>query len=145
MVLLAYDASRGLADTLGMPGPRDRAGAADRWLGGGVLPTVWLQHALDADWWDALAALVYSSHFVVTPVVLGVLWVRNRRCGPATSGGWWRCRPRAWPPTSSIPAAPPWLAAKDGVVEPIHRLSARAGTSSACPTPAHCWPTARGR
>ena len=34
---------------------------------GGVLPTVWLQQTLEADWWKALAALVYGSHFVVTP------------------------------------------------------------------------------
>ena len=32
----------------------------------------------DAAWWEALATLVYGSHFVVTPLVLGVLWVRDR-------------------------------------------------------------------
>jgi len=97
--------------------------AVDRWLGGGVLPTVWLQHHWDADWWAAVATLVYSSHFVITPVVLGILWARNRPL-------WARYARRVVALSVAglatyvlYPAAPPWLAARDGVVEPIHRLS----------------------
>ena len=98
--------------------------AADRWLGGGVLPTVWLQQTLQADWWKGLAALVYGSHFVVTPLLLCVLWVRNRRL--------WGRYVRLVLALSAAglatyvlyPAAPPWLAAKEGVIEPIRRLSA---------------------
>ena len=144
-LLLVYDASRGLADTLGMPVHVTEPAAVDRWLGGGVLPTVWLQQHLDADWWTALAALVYGSHFVVTPLLLCVLWVRNRPL--------WGRYVRLVLALSAAglvtyvlyPAAPPWLAAQDGVIEPVHRLSARAGTCSACRRPARCWPTARGR
>jgi hypothetical protein len=123
-LLLAYDATRGLADGLGMPVHVTELVAADRWLGGGVLPTVWLQQTLVADWWKALAALVYGSHFVVTPLLLCVLWVRNRRL--------WGRYVRLVLALSAAglatyvlyPAAPPWLAAKDGVIEPIRRLSA---------------------
>ncbi|WP_029431854.1 phosphatase PAP2 family protein [Blastococcus sp. URHD0036] len=123
VVLLAYDASRGLADGLGMPVHVAELADADRWLSGGVLPTVWLQEHLQADWWRALATLVYSSHFVVTPVVLGVLWARDRE-------RWARCA-RAVAVLSVaglvtyvlFPAAPPWLAARDGVIEPVHRLT----------------------
>ena len=96
---------------------------ADRWLGGGALPTVGLQQHWDADWWKALAALVYGSHFVVTPLLLCVLWVRNR----ARWGRYVRlvlALSAAGLVTYVLyPAAPPWLAAKDGVIEPVRRLS----------------------
>jgi hypothetical protein len=123
-LLLAYDATRGLADGLGMTVHVTEPAAADRWLGGGVLPTVWLQDTLDADWWQALAALVYGSHFVVTPVLLCVLWLRDRR-------SWGRYVRLVLALSAAglvtyvlYPAAPPWLAARDGVIEPVRRLSA---------------------
>lgn len=123
-LLMAYDATRGLADGLGMPVHVSEPASVDRWLGGGVLPTVWLQQRLEADWWKALAALVYGSHFVVTPLLLCVLWVRNR----ALWGRYVRLvlgLSAAGLATYVLyPAAPPWLAAKEGVVEPVRRLSA---------------------
>jgi hypothetical protein len=122
-LLLAYDASRGFADGLGMPVHVTEPAAVDRWLAGGVLPTVWLQEHWQADWWSAVATLVYGSHFVVTPLVLGVLWARNRPL-------WGRYARRVVALSAAglltyvlYPAAPPWLAAKDGVVEPLDRLS----------------------
>ena len=122
-VLLAYDASRGLADGLGATVHVAEPAAADRWLALGSLPTVVLQRHWDAAWWEALASLVYSSHFVVTPLVLAVLWVRNRE-------HWVRfvrlvvLLSAAGLVTYVLyPAAPPWLAAKDGVIEPVERLS----------------------
>ena len=86
--------------------------------------TVVLQRHWDAAWWEALAALIYGSHFVVTPLVLGVLWLRNRR-------RWGRYVRMVLALSAAglatyvlYPAAPPWLAAKDGVIEPVRRLSA---------------------
>jgi hypothetical protein len=122
-LLLAYDASRGLADGLGATVHVTEPADADRWMAGGALPTVVLQQHWDAAWWEALASLVYGSHFVVTPLVLGVLWVRNR---PR-----WGHYARLVVGLSAAglvtyvlyPAAPPWLAAKDGVIEPVQRLS----------------------
>ncbi|MGY1741915.1 MULTISPECIES: phosphatase PAP2 family protein [unclassified Blastococcus] len=122
-LLLAYDASRGLADSLGMPVHVAELADADRWLTGGVLPTVWLQEHVQADWWSALATLVYSSHFVVTPLLLAVLWVRDRR-------RWARYARRVVALSAAglvtyvlYPAAPPWLAAREDVIEPVARLS----------------------
>ncbi|MGY1848858.1 MULTISPECIES: phosphatase PAP2 family protein [unclassified Blastococcus] len=122
-VLLAYDATRGLADGLGMPVHVREVADADRWLTGGVLPTVWLQEHVQADWWKALATLVYSSHFVLTPVVLAVLWLRDRE-------RWVRCARLVVALSLAglvtyvlYPAAPPWLAAKQGVIEPVERIS----------------------
>ncbi|SFF89211.1 phosphatase PAP2 family protein [Blastococcus tunisiensis] len=122
-VLLAYDASRGLADGFGATVHVAELATADRWLAGGGLPTVVLQQSWQADWWKAVASLVYASHFVVTPLVLGVLWVRNRER--------WTTFARLVVGLSAAglatyvlyPAAPPWLAAKEGVIEPVRRLS----------------------
>jgi hypothetical protein len=123
-LLLAYDASRGFADGLGTTVHVTEPAAVDRWLGGGVLPAVVLQHHWDAAWWEALAALVYGSHFVVTPLVLAVLWVRDR-------ARWARYARLVLALSAAglltyvlYPAAPPWLAAKDGVIPPVRRLSA---------------------
>ncbi|SOD98814.1 phosphatase PAP2 family protein [Blastococcus haudaquaticus] len=122
-LLLAYDASRGLADGFGAPVHVTEPAAADRWLGAGNLPTVVLQAHWDAAWWEAVATLVYASHFVVTPVVLAVLWIRDRQ-------RWVRYARLVIALSAAglltyvlYPAAPPWLAAKDGVIEPVRRLS----------------------
>jgi hypothetical protein len=122
-VLLVYDASRGLADGLGMPVHVEDVAAADRWLGAGTLPTVWLQATVDSRVWEAVASLVYSSHFVVTPLLLAVLWVRDRP-------QWGRFVRMVLALSLAglvtyvlFPAAPPWLAAKEGVIEPVARLS----------------------
>jgi hypothetical protein len=123
VLLLAYDASRGFADGLGATVHVTEPAAVDRWLGGGALPTVVLQQHWDAAWWEGLAALVYGSHFVVTPLVLGILWVRNR-------ARWARFARLVLALSAAglvtyvvYPAAPPWLAARHGVIEPVRRLS----------------------
>jgi hypothetical protein len=121
--LLGYDATRGLVARLGLAVHVTQAAAADRWLGGGVLPTVWLQQHLHADWWRAPATLVYSSHFVVTPVVLGVLWVRDRARWAHTARLVLALSAAGLITYLLYPAAPPWLAARDGVIPPVERLS----------------------
>jgi hypothetical protein len=114
---------RGFADGLGMPVHVHEPAAVDLWLSGGVLPTAWLQAHVDSRAWEVLATLVYCSHFVVTPVVLAVLWARNRAR--------WASYVRMVLALSLaglvtyvlFPAAPPWLAAKQGVIEPVARIS----------------------
>ena len=102
-------------------GPAD----GDRALFGAV-PSAWLQASLsdgDAHWYDALAALVYVTHFVAIPLVTAVVWFR------------WRHRFSNWITavlTLTLlgtvgyvvyPAAPPWLASDQGVVAAVHRTS----------------------
>jgi len=122
-VLLLYDLSRGFADGLGMPVHVADVAAFDLWLGDGVLPTVWLQEHWGASWWAAAASLVYASHFVVTPVLLAVLWLRNR----TRWAGYVRMvlgLSFAGLVTYVLyPAAPPWLAAKEGVIAHVDRIS----------------------
>ncbi|SFD21150.1 phosphatase PAP2 family protein [Klenkia taihuensis] len=122
-VLLLYDASRGIADTLGAPVHVAEPAAADAAVFGAV-PTVWLQAHLTAPpWLQVLVTLVYSSHFVVTPLVLAVLWMRDR----ARWGRYARlvvALSLAGLATYVLyPAAPPWLAARHDVVGEMHRTS----------------------
>jgi membrane-associated phospholipid phosphatase len=78
---------------------------------------------VDSRVWEACASLIYASHFVVTPLLLAVLWVRNR-------GQWARFVQMVVALSFAglityvlFPAAPPWLAAKEGVIEPVERIS----------------------
>lgn len=129
VVLMFYDSSRSLADTMGMPLHEQDIERAERWLFGGVDPTIWLQahfySPLHVHWYDALATLIYTSHFVVTPLLAAVLWLRERRL-------WLRYISRVIVLSFAglityilFPEAPPWLAARDGYLPPVARLSAR--------------------
>ncbi|NYD58290.1 membrane-associated phospholipid phosphatase [Nocardioides marinisabuli] len=97
----------------------------DRTLLGGV-PTVWLQqHLVDGTthWYDAAAALVYSTHFVAIPLLTAYVW--------------FALRDRFVPLLASLlvftvvgmtgyvvsPAAPPWLASQRGEIGPVERVS----------------------
>jgi membrane-associated phospholipid phosphatase len=98
---------------------------ADRGVFGAV-PSVWLQERLvdgSGHWYDAVAALVYATHFVAIPLVTGVLWfrLRDRFAGWLAAvltlttlgvGGY-----------VVYPAAPPWLASDRGEIGLVERIS----------------------
>ncbi|MEO8889373.1 MAG: phosphatase PAP2 family protein [Jatrophihabitantaceae bacterium] len=129
LVLMTYDQSRAIADTLGMPVHELDVARAERWLFGAHIPTVWLQqHFYDpatVHWYDAVATVIYSSHFMLTPVLAGIFWIRDRKL-------WLRYISRVIVLSFAglatyvvFPEAPPWLASKDGYIGPVTRLSAR--------------------
>jgi membrane-associated phospholipid phosphatase len=93
----------------------------------GTVPSVWLQERLvegTVHWYDAVAALVYVTHYVSLPLLTGVVWF----CA--------RDRFRAWIATVLTftavgvggyvvyPAAPPWIASGRGEIGPVDRISA---------------------
>ncbi len=128
IVLILYDESRGLARAIGLPLHEADVADVDRWVFG-VVPTVWLQNHLltpgQPHWYDAVATLVYTSHFLATPIVAAVLWLRDREA--------WLGFVRRIIVLSVLglltytlfPAAPPWYAARDGVIDPVIRASSR--------------------
>jgi membrane-associated phospholipid phosphatase len=127
-VLIAYDYSRGVADALGMPLHVADVADVDRFAFGQV-PTVWLQnHFFDPGsphWYDAVATLLYASHFLATPITAAILWIRDRAI-------WVRFARRVIALALAglatyvlFPAAPPWYAAQVGVIEPVVRASGR--------------------
>jgi membrane-associated phospholipid phosphatase len=128
-VLLLYDRTRGVADGLGISLHERDILDAEKWLFGGTEPTLWLQQQLyDAahvHWYDALITLVYTSHFLATPVLAAILWLRDRAV-------WLRYISRVIVLALAglltycvFPEAPPWMAARDGLTDPVARLSAR--------------------
>jgi membrane-associated phospholipid phosphatase len=128
-VLLLYDRTRGVADRLGISLHERDIVRAEEWVFGGTEPAVWLQHHLydpaHVYWYDAVCTLVYTSHFLATPILAAVLWLRDRTL-------WLRyiCRVVVLSFAGLItyclfPEAPPWMAARDGLTAPVARLSAR--------------------
>lgn len=128
-VLILYDRTRGAADSLGVTLHEADIARAEAWLFGGVNPTVWLQDHLysptSVHWYDAVCTLVYTSHFLATPVLAAVLWLRAREL-------WLRFISRVIVLSVAglvtyvaFPEAPPWMAARDGLLDPVARLSAR--------------------
>ena len=129
LVLLVYDLSRSISDATGLPLHEGDVVDAERFLFGGHIPTLWLQHHLyspgHVHWYDAVTTLVYTSHFVATPVLAAILWVRNREV-------WVGYISRVVVLSFAglftyvlFPEAPPWMAARDGLISPVHRLSAQ--------------------
>ncbi|MCW2604089.1 MAG: superfamily protein [Pseudonocardiales bacterium] len=115
LFLYAYDYSRGAAETLGMPIHWQPQLKLDEWLFFGHVPTQWLQEHLKqprAQWWEAVLALTYTSHFIVPYVMTAWFWFRNRAL-------YWRFAGRFLALSFTgiagyilFPAAPPWAAAR---------------------------------
>jgi membrane-associated phospholipid phosphatase len=98
----------------------------DRWLGGGQVPTVWLQHHLydpgHLHWYDVGIWCTYLSHFFTIWIVAAVLWkVAHERFGRYVSLvvlltvmgflTYWL-----------YPAQPPWLAGDLGEIGSVDKI-----------------------
>jgi membrane-associated phospholipid phosphatase len=135
-ILVAYWVAHWITVPLGVgdAGATNRVGAALHVEGPaaaderlfGTVPTVWLQERLvdgTPHWWDALAALVYVTHFVAIPLLTAVAWFALRD------------RFREWVVAAltmslvgiagyvAYPAAPPWLASERGDLGDVARIS----------------------
>jgi len=125
LVLLTYESFRSVADQLNSHVNYSLAPQADRLLFGD-LPTVYLQNWLwhgAVRWYDLALYVPYMLHFII-PIGLGVLvWkIREKH--------YWRVINTylvsafmAFFTFLLFPAAPPWLAAQNHVIEPITRIS----------------------
>jgi membrane-associated phospholipid phosphatase len=127
--LVVYDQTRGVADTLGRPVLVGGLAEAERVVSGGQIPTLVLQeHFFDpfaVHWYDALAALVYFSHFMVPWALAAVLYLRSR-------DAWLGYARRIFTLTYLglltyvlLPAAPPWFAAEQGLIGEVQRAATR--------------------
>lgn len=125
--LLVYDFTRDLADTVGMPLRMAELADADRWMFNGTVPTVWLQDHLAGDgepWWTPITGVVYTTHFILPWLVAAVFYVYSRP-------RWARYMRRilllsylALVTYVLVPAAPPWFASREGVIdEGVRRIT----------------------
>src|ERR1700728_306246 len=100
--------------------------AFDRFIGGGVVPTVtlqrWLFNPHDIRPLDYLPWLTSTSHFFTSFIVAGVLWKRDharfRRFVPIFVG----LTLIGYLTYLLYPALPPWLASRTGHLPPITRI-----------------------
>jgi membrane-associated phospholipid phosphatase len=128
-ILAVYDLSRGAADSLGIGVHTSPMIDFDRFVFLGETPTEWLQarlyDPLVVHWWDVAFTLVYTSYFIVPFAVAGALWARDRlaflrfakRLVTLTAAG--------LATYVAFPATPPWMAAEEGLLDQVHRTSAR--------------------
>ena len=128
-MLFAYEYSRGLADQLGRPVAFTLLRDIDRAIFFGVDPNVWMQQKLNISntlaWYEYPLAVTYMTHFIFPPGVAVVLWWVSRT-------QWVRYVRRltilfflSVITYVMLPAAPPWMAARDGYLEPVQRMTAR--------------------
>jgi membrane-associated phospholipid phosphatase len=114
-VLVVYDYARGISDTLGMPTWWSPQLDVDKWLFGGVVPTVWLQEHFKhpvAQWWDVAVSLTYVSFFFLPYVTAGAFWLRSRRDFRRWAARFVTLSFLGFGLFALIPAAPPWAAAR---------------------------------
>jgi hypothetical protein len=125
-LLVVYDELRGAVSVLPADAGFAPQLALDRWLGGGVTPTEWLQGRLwtpgHVHWYDVAVWGVYLTHFFAVWVVAAMVWRRSRdRFGHyavltavVTLGAflvYWL-----------YPAQPPWLTAELGHMGAVDRI-----------------------
>lgn len=129
VVLMLYDRTRAVADAIGLPLHEQDVLDAERWVFGGVEPSLWLQqHLYDpgvVHWYDVAVTLVYSSHFLATPVLAAALWLRDRSLWLGYISRVIVLSLAGLITYCLFPEAPPWYASEDGLTGPIARLSAR--------------------
>jgi membrane-associated phospholipid phosphatase len=129
LIYMAYDYSRGTADQWGIPVnftlPRD----IDRIIMFGNDPVIEMQKRFytsnDVKWYDVVGSITYMTHFVFPVLPLVWLRVRNRPD--------WLRYVRRFSLTLGIsvftfiafPAAPPWMAAEKGYMDPVSRITGR--------------------
>ncbi|MDW5593604.1 phosphatase PAP2 family protein [Conexibacter stalactiti] len=125
-ILALYDLLRGVADGLIFEPFFLPQIDADEFLFGGQVPTVWLQERLyepgALPWWGVIAWAVYMSHFFATPLLAGILWkvdrMRFRRYAVTVAA----LSLLGFATYALFPAAPPWMAAQDGLIPPVSRV-----------------------
>ncbi len=119
-LFLAYELMRGFADDVGARVHSADVLALERWLFGGNLPTEVLQHALHPatgiDPWAIGATVFYFLHFPL-PLAIGfLLWIRRRRAYYDYIAALIILSIAGFATYLVLPVAPPWWAAKEGLI-----------------------------
>ena len=129
VVLGAYDFTRGAADSLGIGVHVHTMIDFDRFVFFGEVPTEWLQsHLYEPNvvkWWDVAFTLVYTSYFIVPFALAGVLWARDRLAFLRFAKRLVSLALAGLATYIVFPAAPPWMAAEMGLLDEVHRTTAK--------------------
>ena len=124
LLIFAYAECRGLAHVIA-PHPFYRP---QLWLERavfGVVPAQWLQAHLwhgTTHWYDRVAGVFLQLHFVVPPVLAFALWVKRRTLFFRFATSMVVLSFAAALVFAAFPAAPPWAAAKAGLLPNVVKL-----------------------
>ncbi|MET0306367.1 MAG: phosphatase PAP2 family protein [Solirubrobacterales bacterium] len=128
-VLCLYDFTRGAADSFGIPVNVTPMIDFDRAVFFGETPTEWLQARLYepgvVHWWNVAFTLIYTSYFIVPFAVAGVLWARDREAFLRFAKRLVTLGFAGLATYIAFPAAPPWMAAKEGLLSGVSRATAQ--------------------
>ncbi|MCC6380992.1 MAG: phosphatase PAP2 family protein [Dehalococcoidia bacterium] len=126
LLILSYEAMRGLADGLVANTHVQFAIDGDRALFGGTLPTVFLQrHLWDPNhlhWYDYLSAFMHPMHFIVPLAFAFVLWTRSKRLYWRFVASYLLLSYAGFLTYVLFPAAPPWYASNAGRIPHIDKI-----------------------
>lgn len=126
-VMVCYDLSRGAADELGRTVHVTWPVTADQRMFGGAVPTEWLQERFHTPgvvhWYDVAASLTYLSYFFVVPLIMAVMWIKNREVWRRFTANVVALSFAALATYVVFPEAPPWYASSHGVIGPVERLA----------------------
>jgi membrane-associated phospholipid phosphatase len=129
LVLSAYDITRGAADSFGIGVHVHTMIDFDRFVFFGETPTEWLQsHLYDENvvhWWDVAFTLIYTSYFITPFALAGYLWARDRLAFLRFAKRMVTLALAGLATYIAFPAAPPWMAGQMGLLEHIHRTTAK--------------------
>ena len=116
-----------LAPKAGMPLQVDYVIVADRVLGLGQLPTVWLQdrfHGLPAaEIFEVPIVAVYATFFLAHQIVLFALFFGNRRLAGRYAVALLTAAYLSVAVMTLVPTAPPWMASEQGATPEIARIA----------------------
>jgi hypothetical protein len=124
LLIVAYAECRGLAHLIS-PHPFYRPQLDLERAIFGVVPAQWLQEHYwlgHTQWYDTLAGQLLRLHFVVPPVLAFVLWVKRRALFARFAASMVVLSFAAAAVFVVFPAAPPWAAAKAGLLPHVLKL-----------------------
>ena len=133
LALYLYDFARSVGHRLDRPIAVAPQIAIDKALGLGRLPTEVLQnHLFDPNhirWYDVFASAVYMSHFFVPYLFAGYLWRRGQRIWRWYAASFVGMTFTACVVFAVYATAPPWYAAKLGLINEFPRVIVSRGWS----------------
>jgi hypothetical protein len=127
IVLGAYDLTRGVADKLGIGVHIHPMIAFDKAVFFGQTPTEWLQHHLYnpnvLSGWNVAFTLIYTSYFITPFALAGWLWARDRAAYLRFAKRLVSLAIAGVITYILFPAAPPWMAANEGLLHDVTRTT----------------------
>jgi PAP2 superfamily len=127
IVLAAYDLTRGVADKLGIGVHFAPMIDFDKAVFFGQTPTEWLQHHLYdpnvLSGWEVAFTLIYTSYFIVPFALAGWLWACDRLAYLRFAKRLVSLALAGVATYILFPAAPPWLAAEEGLLHNVQRTT----------------------